>query len=441
MSAERESQDGYPGPLGLLPVPYSEGIFNFHWFNFYNAICFQIIVGAPIVLLAKDLGANSVILGLIASCTPLMTVLQVPAARYLGKYSYRSFALLGLGVRSIFIAMAALVPILCCFSREVRLGWLLASLFFFNVLRGISTAVFLPWITNLVSAPIRGRFISIDHIFINTGSLAAMILSALLMRGHSEPWRYSLVIWCAVIGAVIALFYMRHIPDIREVHASQRSSESVSLGAILRLAPFRNWIIFNLCFVMASGGMSVFSVEYLRVQAHFSPSLIYAVSACTFVGPMVILQWLGMRIDRVGSIPFIRASISIFALALILWFAMSAGVIAASWWMVLLLNFLSGAALAGFNVSNSHLWMAVVPESGKNHYFAIATVITSAGAGIAPLFWGWVLDALGGLDFVEGPFHLRRHSIYFLGTFILSLLAVITSYILEEPGRKIARCS
>ena len=61
----------YKGPFGLLPVPYSEGVFNFHWFNFYNAICFQIILGAPTVLLAKDLGANSTILGIIAGGGPL----------------------------------------------------------------------------------------------------------------------------------------------------------------------------------------------------------------------------------------------------------------------------------------------------------------------------------------------------------------------------------
>ena len=76
---ENASEPAYRGPLGLMPVPYSRGIFNFHWFNFFNAICFQIILGAPIVLLAKELGANSITLGIIESFTPLMTMLQLPA--------------------------------------------------------------------------------------------------------------------------------------------------------------------------------------------------------------------------------------------------------------------------------------------------------------------------------------------------------------------------
>jgi len=423
----------YRGPLSLFPVPYSQGVFNFHWFNFYNAVCFQIIIGAPTVLLAKDLGANSVVLGIIAAFTPLMTVLQLPAARHLAKHSYRSFALLGWGLRSLFIATSAIVPLLFFFSNDVRLGLLLASLFFFNLLRGISSASFLPWITNLVIAPIRGRFISVDHTFINAGSLVAMLVSALLMKGHVEPWKYSLVLWVSVIGAAISLIYLRLIPDTKHGETTARSSEHVPLGAMMRLKPFRNWVIFSLLFVFVAGGLGVFPVEYLRVQAHFSPSLIYGLAAFTFLGPMLVLQWLGVRVDRFGSIPFIRLSLLVFSIVLAFWFAMSAGVVHPSWWLVLLLNFLGVAAMAGFNMANGHLWMSVVPVQGKNHYFAMATVITSFAAGVAPLLWGVLLDALGGLDLVEGPFHLRRHSVYFLGIFLICVTALIVSKILIEP--------
>lgn len=435
MSGGADRHGPYPGTWGLFPVPYSRGVFNFHWFNFYNAVCFQIILGAPTVLLAKDLGANSVILGVIAAFTPLMTTLQLPAAKHLGKYSYRSFALLGWGLRSVFIATSACVPLLLFLTKETRLGLLLASLFFFNILRGVSSASFLPWITSLVGAPVRGRFISVDHTFINAGSLLTMLISAFLMKGHVEPWRYSLVLWVSVAGAIVSLLYLRLIPDTRHEESSARSSEEVPLREMFALAPFRNWILFSLLFVTVAGGLGVFPVEYLKVQARFSPSLIYGLSAFTFLGPMLILQRLGMRVDRHGSIPFIRLSVLVFAVVLGVWFAMSSGLISPSWWMVLILNFLGGAAMAGFNMSNGHLWMGVVPESGKNHYFAMATVITSFAAGVVPLLWGWLLDALGGLDLVAGPFHLRRHSIYFLGICLLALATLACSRILVDPSR------
>lgn len=425
---------GYEGPFGACPVPYSRGVFYFHWFNFYNAVCFQIIMGAPIVLLAKDLGAGSAVLGVIASFTPILTILQLPAARYLGKYGYRPFALAGWGLRSLFIVVLALVPLFHFFSKEQRLWILLGCLFFFNVLRGISSAAFLPWITGVVGNSFRGRFISIDHTFIGAGSLVAMLLSALVMRGDALAWRYSLVLWISAGGAVAALLFLRLVPDARVSPENDRCSEKVGFREMMSCAPFRNTILFSLLFSTVAGGLGVFPVEYLRVQAHFSPSLIYALSAATFLGPMLVLRRFGRLVDRVGSIPVIRLAAGLFALVLAFWFAMSGGLVAPTWWMVLILNLSGGMAMAGFNMANLHLGMEVVPERGKNHFFALSTVIASLGVGVVPILWGWLLDTLGGLDLTAGPLHLRRHSVYFLGITLLSLLSLFATRILMGGG-------
>ena len=425
---------GYNGPFGILPVPYSRGIFNFHWFNLYNAVCFQIVTGPPTVLLAKELGANSLTLGVIASFMPLMTVLQLPAAHRLGNRGYRSFALLGWGLRSLFIAVVAAVPLLGCCSQETRLGLLIGGLFLFNLLRGIASAAFLPWITGIVPAGIRGRFLALDHTFINGGFLLAMLFSALLMGGESQPWRYSLVLLLALAFAVISLLCLRRVPDVACAAGTGLSSAPVALRVMAAFTPFRSYILFNLVFVTVTGGLGVFPVEYLRVQAGFSPALIYALSAGIFLGPMLVLRRFGARVDRVGSIPVIRASLLVFAFVLAVWFALSAGILAPGWKIVLLLNVVGGTALALFNLANGHLVMAMVPDRGKNHYFAVATVIGSLGAALSPVAWGWILDALGTLDIAEGPFHLRRHSVYFLGICLLSLLALATSRILREAG-------
>jgi len=424
---------GYAGPAGLIPVPYSRGVFNLHWFQFYNAICFQIVLGAPTVLLAKDLGASSLILGILAAFMPLMTALQLPAARHLGRHSYRSFALGGWTLRSVFIAVAAAVPLLDFLSREGRLFLLVGTLFFFNLIRGISSTAFLPWITGMVAGTIRGRFLALDQTFLNGGLLIAMVLSSLLMRGRVEAWRYSLVLGLSLVAAVISIAYLRGVPDVEHREGSRRSSEPVALQTMAGLAPFRNCILFNLLFVAVTGGLGVFPIEYLRVQAGFSPSLIYALTAVTFLGPMLALRWVGIRVDRLGSIPAIRVSLIVFAAVLAFWFALSSGLVFPGWRMVLVLNLIGGAALAVFNMANGHLIMGIVPETGKNHYFAVSTVVTSFGMGLAPILWGWLLDSLGGLDFAEGPLHIRRHSVYFLGITLLAIVTFFSCGILSDP--------
>jgi hypothetical protein len=164
--------------------------------------------------------------------------------------------------------------------------------------------------------------------------------------------------------------------------------------------------------------------------------MIYLLSIGSFLGPMLVLQQVGRRVDRSGSLRFIRVALFLFSVILLFWFGMSAGVISHDWKMVLLLNLLGGSAMAIYNMANGHLLMAAVPESGKNHYFAVATVITSLGLGIVPILWGALLDALGGLDVMVGPFHLRRHSIYFLGIFLLSVASFLASRKLQEPGKR-----
>ena len=61
------------------------------------------MMGAPIIVYAKSLGASSTTLGIIAAFTPLMTVFQLPAAQHLHRFGYRQFVLMGWGMRNVLI--------------------------------------------------------------------------------------------------------------------------------------------------------------------------------------------------------------------------------------------------------------------------------------------------------------------------------------------------
>ena len=65
-------------------------------FSLYNAVNFQITLGAPMVLYAKALGGSATTIGIVASLAPLMTVLQLPTAYFIPKVGYKGFVLLSL---------------------------------------------------------------------------------------------------------------------------------------------------------------------------------------------------------------------------------------------------------------------------------------------------------------------------------------------------------
>ncbi len=403
---------------------YPKGSFNVHWFGIFNAISFQIILGAPIILYAKSIGASSTVLGIIASFTPLMTVFQLPAAQFLGRYGYKQFVLMGWSLRTLFIFLITGVPLMGFLDNTTKLAVMLASLFVFNLLRGISTAAWMPWITALIPEEIRGRFLSVDQMFLTLGCLLALIASAVVMTGRVEPWEYALVFLMSAVGATLSLNFIRKIPDVAASETVRKSSEPVPWANILAYPPFRELLKFNVLFMAVIGSLGVFTIEYLREFPKFDVSVVLYLSGISFIGALVSLPFSGRLVDEAGSKPVMTGALGLFSVTILGWFLVAAGVLPCSLWVIGTLNFVSGVAGANFNLANVRIIMATMPEMGRNHFFALFTVITSLGLGAAPIVWGVSLDFIGTYESVTGAFHWRRHSIYFLALFVLNLIAM-----------------
>jgi MFS family permease len=414
---------------------YPPGSFNAHWFNLFNAVSFQIMMGAPIIVFAKSLGASSTVLGIIAAFTPLMTVFQLPAARFLDRYGFREFVMMGWSLRTIFIFVVALVPLLAFMDNNSKMAVLLASLFIFNLLRGISSAAWMPWIAALIPEEGRGRFLSLDQLFMYGGSLISLLVSAVVMTGQVDPWEYSLVFLISAIGATLSLTFIRRIPEATATESVKKGSQPVPWRAIIKYPPFKELLIFNLVYMAVIGSLGVFTVEFLRDAPGFDVATVLVLSAFSFVGALVALPFCGAIIDRTGSKPLMRRATILFGAVIAGWALLAGKAIPCTLWIVALLNFFSGIASAIFNLANLRITMATMPEMGRNHFFALFTVVTSLGLGAAPVVWGVTLDALGTYEFVAGFFTWKRHSIYFAALFVLNLFAFALIYrLIESPG-------
>lgn len=393
------------------------------------------MMGAPIILYAKSLGASSTVLGIIASFTPLMTVFQLPAAQHLERYGYREFVLMGWSLRTVFIFVVAIVPVLAFLDNPSKMAVLLAALFIFNLLRGISSTAWMPWITELVPEPKRGRFLSIDQLFMYSGCLLSLLASAFVMTGHVDPWEYSLVFLISALGGTASLFFIKRIPEVSKGETVRQSSQKVPWRAMLGYAPFRTLLTFNVLYMAVIGSLGVFTVEFLREQSRLDVGTVLYLSAFSFLGALAVLPFLGSIVDTVGSKPLLRAGTGTFALVISVWCLIAAGVVPVTLWLVAGLNFLAGAASANFNLANVRITMATMPVMGRNHFFALFTVITSLGLGAAPVVWGVTLDVIGTYETVTGIFHWKRHSIYFLALLALNAIAFASIRRLHEsPG-------
>jgi MFS family permease len=418
---------------------YPRGSFNTHWFSLFNAVSFQVMMGAPIIVYAKSLGASSTVLGIIAAFTPLMTVFQLPAAQHLEYYGYRQFVLMGWGARTVFIFIVSAIPLANFLDDSSKLATLLAALFFFNLLRGISSAALMPWITQLIPEHVRGRFLSVDQFFMYGGCLVSLLVSALVMAGPVEAWEYAVVFLISAVAATVSLGFMRRIPEVPADDARRRSSQIVPWREMLGYSPFRELLIFNLIYATVLGSLGVFTVEFLRDFSRFDVGTVMYLSAFSFGGALVVLPFCGSVVDVTGSKPLMRAAALMFAIVIAAWILVAASVVSCSLGLVAALNFLAGAASANFNLANVRITMATVPEMGRNHFFALFTVITSLGLGGSPVAWGMILDVLGSFEAVTGAFHWKRHSIYFLALLVLNAIAFFYLPRLHESPNRVTR--
>ncbi|HEY5706749.1 MAG TPA: MFS transporter [Terrimicrobiaceae bacterium] len=426
-----------------MKTVYPRSSFNVHWFSLFNAVSFQVMMGAPIIVYAKSLGASSTVLGIIAAFTPLMTVFQLPAAQHLEHYGYRRFVLMGWGARTVLIFVVAAIPLADFLGDTAKLAALLVVLFFFNLLRGISSAALMPWITHLIPENVRGRFLSVDQFFMYGGCLVSLLVSALVMTGSVESWEYGLVFLLSAVAATVSLAFIKRIPEVPADEATRRrGSQNVPWREMLGYPPFRELLIFNLVYATVLGSLGVFTVEFLRDSSRFDVAGVLYLSAFSFVGALVALPFCGSVVDATGSKPLMRVATVMFAIVIAVWILLAASVVPSSLALVAALNFLTGAASANFNLANVRITMATMPEMGRIHFFALFTVITSLGLGGAPVAWGMILDAIGSYEAVTGAFHWKRHSIYFLA--LLALNAIAFAYIPrlhESAGARVGESS
>jgi MFS family permease len=395
-----------------------------HWFSFFNAVSFQIMMGAPVIVYANFLGASSTVLGIIAAFTPVMTIFQLPAAEHLDRYSYREFVTMGWGTRTILIFVVAAIPLAGFLNNVSKLIGLLTLLFFFNLLRGISSVAWMPWMAHLLPEEMRGRFLSVDQFFMYAGCLLSLLASALVIGGPTNESTFALVFLISGLGGVASLLFLGRLPDVPVGEAMPYGSMRVPWREMLAYQPFRQLLIFNVIYAAVLGSLSVFAIEFLREASTFDVTAVLQLSALSFLGALVALPFCGRVVDAIGSKPLMRIATGMFSLVIVGWGLTAAGVLPCSVPIVAALNFVTGAASAVFHLANVRITLATMPSMGRNHFFALFTVITSLGLGGSPVVWGLMLDAVGTYQAVTGALHWRRHSIFFFALLIFNLIAL-----------------
>ncbi len=409
------------------------GVGNAFAFQVLNTISFSIVLTTPMLLYFKSLGASATIIGIVSALPPLLNVLQMPAARFVETVGYRAFVLRGWSIRSIFILGLALVPVLPPqIDEATRMALLLFFLFAFNTSRGISVAGFLPWITQWIPEPVRGRYLSRDQMCMSLAMVGTMMATALVFRGTTSLHLFSVVFFASFVSAVASLLFLKRIPDVPPP-PRERDARQVPWLEMALHPPFLKLLVYNCVILAALAGGGVFWVPCLRDQFHLSDSQILVIGALTPVTSAACLPWLGKLVDRVGSKPLLALSNVVLAAHFGCWCALGARLLPLRPWSLAVIQSTAGFGLAALNLANTRLVMGTVPALGRSHFFALFSVVTSMTLGVLPVFWGMLLDSLVSAHAKWRPWEWNQYSIAYACLAVIALAAQIAHRHLDEP--------
>src|SRR5713101_2893540 len=189
--------------------------------------------------------------------------------------------------------------------------------------------------------------------------------------------------------------------------------------------PFKKLLVMLFDWSIAYGGMTAFTVAFLKAEAGMAEGKILVLTSISFLGGLSSLWFLGSRLDRLGSKPVLTFCFAMWLAVLAGWMALSGGALPLKLSLVLILQFLMGLLAALVQMSNTRLAMAVIPPMGRNHFFAMYSVIGNVTLGVAPIGWGLLIDAVG----VRSPIWLglawNHYTVFFAAAGLAFLITLI----------------
>ena len=371
------------------------GVSNAYVFQIFNATSWSLVLGTPILLYLKNLGASGTVLGITVALIPLFGALQIPAANFAERTGYKTFVVRGWASRSIFIlAIAAIALLPLAVSPRLRIALVLLMLTCFAVVRGISMCGYLPWITQLVPESLRGAYVARDTMCMYMAVASTMLLSSGWVAVFPSSRAFGGLFLISYLAALASVVFLRRIPDAQTAKPRENSVHP-PWKEMFFFRPFFRYTAYNVCFNLFVAAVGVIWVPYMRDSYHASGSLILVLSAYASLLAAGTSLLTGSIADRVGSRPLLAFASGLIILGQSGWMALAAGAIPHRDPLLFGIISFGAVGFAIFGVASTRLLMGLVPVMGRSHFFALANVANSLTLGILPIIWGVALDAVG----------------------------------------------
>jgi hypothetical protein len=378
--------------------PFRAGI----WFGGFNGVTWMIGLGTPMVLLAEQLGADALRVGLAVSFVFLLLPVQVLGTSTLSRLGYRRQMVMGWGVRALFL----LVPLgLALRAPATPAPWavdlLVASVFGFCFFRAFGVAAHVPWLAAILPGEVRGRFFATEGAVTSVVGVATLLLCSALFARLPSWNAFAIVYVLAMTGSALAIASLFRLPGAPAPSPVPMGSLHRELRRLwFEPGAFRSFLGLSLLGSLVTSSIGPFATYYLRAEVGIPASTILSFTAAQFAGQIVGGWSIRLSVDRAPLRRFFRLAALGFAGFDAFWLLYVSGAAALEAWLpVAYLAF--GAAAGIHNTAHSTYLPELSSVERRPVALAVFTATLGVLAGLAPMAWGLALKESGPVPGVD----------------------------------------
>jgi len=383
---------------GLSPYRLRKAREVYNYFNVFNAISWNLLVGIIITLFALRLGASPTYIGIL-SASFYVALFLLP----IGKLLTRRFSIIGIFsvtwiLRSLGMIFAVIAPFLDYAGyRNLALLFILLGVFSFHIFRGIGMIGNNPVLSELASGPDRGSYMTQIQIINSAIGMFGSFLIAMVLGAEPPIFIFSILLIAGVVTGVISGCVIKKVPE----PPSEKNRQNMNLLAIFKDVfsqdSLRHFMFILFLVVLVSGVSRTFVVVYAREVFSHNDGLIslYAV----FGGLGFLMAGLSVKflVDRLGAKPLFLVCVIIGLVCMIpvVLFPASAvvnmtGTILFMVFMFFMLNF---GFLGSEGIAQTY-FLALIPKEKMLDLGIIYFFVFGAAGAAGSFFAGLLLDLL-----------------------------------------------
>lgn len=410
-------------------------------------------VGAFLTAFALELGASTIVIGLLAAIPHLTQVLQIVGVYLDDRWrNRRLICVLFTGAsRPLILLMAA-----AAFVQPPALAMaLFASAFAARyALTALMACSWDSWIRDLVPDTQRGKLTSRR---LTLMSLVSIVLG-LVAAGFIDVWKafnlgpatvaFAILFALAFIGGVAGTWCMS---KMREPRATSKSFD-LDLPARLRRpfhdANFRRLLAFTATWNFAINLAAPFFMVHMLNRLGLELSLVMALTLLSQAVNILVLRRWGDVVDRFSNKSVLLVCAPLFIACIFAWtFTTFPDRHALTIPLLVAIHALTGFATAGVTVASGNIAMKLAPRGDATAYLAANSLLISLAAGVAPVVGGFAAHFFterelslilrwrapeGALEF--GTLSLTHWDFFFAMATIVGLIAVVLLGRVREVG-------